>query len=148
GELAGRKDHVVHGMWTPSGYFHIGNARNELMAPLLVHDALRDSGKKVSFNFFVDDFDDLDKIPEDIVVPKGFEENLGKFLHIAPSPAAGYESWSDYFSSAVLETMDKFGAHPKIHSSYREYKKGSYDNAIRTVLDNWQKVRDLWVKIT
>ncbi len=142
------QEHAVHGMWTPSGHFHIGNARNELMAPLLVHDALKDSGINVKFNFFIDDFDDLDKIPADIKVPPGFEENLGRFLHVVPSPASGHESWSDYFSSQVLGVMDKFGARPKIYSSYKEYKKGSYDNAIRIVLNNWKKVRDIWVKIT
>ena len=150
GELRSRhvKEHVVHGMWTPSGYFHIGNARNELMAPLLVHDALKDAGLKVVFNFFIDDFDDLDKIPAGIDVPREFEEQLGKFLHIVSSPVPGHKSWSDFFSSHVLEIMGEFGAKPKIYSSYKEYKKGTYDTAIRLVLNNWQKARYIWVKIT
>jgi len=142
------KEHVVHGMWTPSGYFHIGNARNELMAPLLMHDALKDAGLKAVFNFFVDDFDDLDKIPADIHVPKGFEKNLGRPLYEVASPVSGYKSWSHFFSSEVLEVIDKFGTKPNIYSSYEEYHKGTYDNAIRIVLDNWQKARDVWVKIT
>ena len=43
-ELAkkGAKKHVLHGMWTPSGYFHIGNARNELLIQSLIYRALED----------------------------------------------------------------------------------------------------------
>ena len=150
GELKNRdvKEHILHGMWTPSGYFHIGNARNELMAPLLVHDALGDAGVKSVFNFFIDDFDDLDKIPAGTDVPEGFEKNLGHPLHKVPSPSPGRDSWSDFFSAELLEVIDKLGKRPKIYSSYKEYHKGTYDNAIRIVLNNWQKARDIWIKTT
>lgn len=150
GELKNRgvDEHVVHGMWTPSGFFHIGNARNELLGPLLVHDALRDAGLKARFEFFVDDFDDLDKIPAGIKVPAGFEEHLGRPLFEVPSPVPGYDSWAKYFASEVLDVMDRFGAHPDKYSSYREYHKGTYDDAIITVLNNSRKARDIWVRIT
>jgi hypothetical protein len=29
-------------MWTPSGYFHIGNARPELLVPGLAYQAIKD----------------------------------------------------------------------------------------------------------
>ena len=54
------KKHVVHGMWTPSGFFHIGNSRAELLLPSFVHQNLKINGLKSEHNFFVDDFDDFD----------------------------------------------------------------------------------------
>ena len=35
-----RKEYVCEGMWTPSGYFHIGNARTEIFTPYSVYKAL------------------------------------------------------------------------------------------------------------
>ena len=64
------KKHVVHGMWTPSGHFHIGNSRAELLIPGLVHENLKLNGLKSEHNFFTDDFDDFDKIPEGLGVKK------------------------------------------------------------------------------
>lgn len=144
----GGKEHVCHGMWTPSGYFHIGNARNELIAPMLIRDTLLGNGANAVFNFFVDDFDDLDKIPEGVSVPKGFEEHMGRPLYEVPSPVSDFKSWSDYFSRDVLDTIEEFGMKPNIFSSYEQYHKGTYDNAIRIVLNNWQKARDIWVKVS
>lgn len=143
------KKHVVHGMWTPSGYFHIGNARSELLMPGLAYQAIRDAGLPADFNFFVDDFDDLDAIPAGIDVNrKEFEQHLGRPMYEAPSPVPGYASWSDYFTSEIREVMHQYGLRPEWYSSCENYKRGIYDESIRIVLNNARKVRDLWVKIT
>jgi len=150
GELKSRstEKHVVHGMWTPSGYFHIGNARSELMTPMLVFSTLRDSGVPAEFNFFVDDFDDLDKIPGGIDVDKKeFSEHLGKPLYEVPSPVPGHKSWSDYFAHDIKDVAERFGSRPQWHSSYESYRKGLYDKAIRLVLDNSRAARDIMVRI-
>ena len=46
-ELAAKKkkEYVLHGMWTPSGFFHIGNSRAELMIPHFVAKALGEKDK-------------------------------------------------------------------------------------------------------
>lgn len=140
------KRHVLHGMWTPSGYFHIGNARNELMMPGLVHHALRDRGIKSRHNFLIDDFDDFDKVPSGFDKAK-FEEHLGKPLREVPSPGKG-NSWASFFSEEITSVLEKFGLEPNIISVYDEYMKGTYDKAIKIVLDNAKAVRDIWVRIT
>ena len=79
GEMQKRKvkKQVVHGMWTPSGYFHIGNARTELLIPGLVFQALEDAGTHAKFNFFVDDADDLDAVPAGLNLnAEDFKEHL------------------------------------------------------------------------
>ncbi|MCX6815618.1 MAG: lysine--tRNA ligase [Candidatus Aenigmarchaeota archaeon] len=141
------KKHVVHGMWTPSGYFHIGNARPEIMTPGLAYKAIRDAGLPVEFNFFVDDFDDLDKVPANLNT-KDFEEYLGKPLYEVPSPVDGYKSWADFFTSEIREVMHIYDLKPEWYSSYENYQRGVYDEAIVTVLNNWKKARDIIVRIT
>ncbi|MFH0832535.1 MAG: lysine--tRNA ligase, partial [Candidatus Aenigmatarchaeota archaeon] len=146
GELSGKK-HVVHGMWTPSGYFHIGNSRTELFIPGLVHKALLDKGLKSTQNLLVDDFDDFDKVPSGFDKDK-FAEFLGKPLVNVPSPVSGYDSWSEYFKEDMASAIDKFDLSPNIISSYNAYKKGVYNDAIKIVLDKARSVRDVWVRIT
>ena len=143
------KKHVVNGMWTPSGFFHIGNARAELMVPGFVHQNLKDNGLNAESNLIIDDFDDFDKIPEGIKIKKEeFEQYLGKPLINVPSPVEGFKSWVDYFSDGVVSAMKDFGFNPTIRSSYDAYKKGLYDDAIKKVLDNADEIRQIWKDIT
>jgi len=143
------KNHVVHGEWTPSGYFHIGNARAELLIPAFVHKAMEKNGLKSAHHFLIDDFDDFDKIPEGLDIdPEDFKEHLGKPLKAVPSPVVGYDSWADYFSNDVISAMNEYGVKPKIISQYDSYKEGVYDKTIKIVLDNAEEVRNIWVDVT
>jgi lysyl-tRNA synthetase, class I len=143
------KKHVVDGMWTPSGFFHIGNSRAELLVPGFVYQGLKQSGAKVEHNFIVDDFDDFDKIPKGVDVQEGeFEQHLGKPLINVPSPAGGFKSWADYFSDRVISVIKDFGFKPNIRSSYDAYSKGLYDGSIKKVLDKADDIRKIWKDIT
>lgn len=143
------KKHIVHGMWTPSGYFHIGNARNELLIPGLVFQALEDAGTPAKFNFFVDDADDLDAIPAGLNLnAEDFKQHLGKPMYEVPSPDYSHETWADFFTAEIREVMHEYGLKPKWYSSYENYQKGLYDGSIVTALNSARKIRDIWVKIT
>ncbi len=151
GELKKRKvkKQVVHGMWTPSGYFHIGNARNELLIPGLVNRALEDADIPAIFNFFVDDADDLDAIPAGLNLnAEDFKEHLGKPIYEAPSPDYSHETWADFFTAEIKDVIHEYGLKPKWYSSYENYQKGIYDDSIVTALNSARKIRDIWVKIT
>ncbi|MBS3131082.1 lysine--tRNA ligase [Candidatus Woesearchaeota archaeon] len=143
------KRHVVHGGWTPSGFFHIGNARAELMIPTFISKSLKDEGFEVKHNLIIDDFDDFDKIPKGIKVNEAeFEKHFGKCLRDVPSPVEGYANWADYFSKQVLSALDEFGVKPNILSSYDCYKQGLYDEAIKIVLNKAEEVRKIWNEVT
>lgn len=143
------KKHVVNGMWTPSGFFHIGNSRAELLIPAFVHQNLKLNGLKSEHNFIVDDFDDFDKIPDGIDIKKeDFEPYLGKPLCNVPSPVEGFKSWADYFADGVLSVIDDFGVKANIFSSHDSYNKGLYDKAIKTVLGKSEEVRKIWKDVT
>ena len=76
-----RDEYVCEGMWTPSGYFHIGNARPEVFTPYTVFLELEKEGFKAKQNLVYDDFDALKKIPAGIPVDKEAEkEFIGKSI--------------------------------------------------------------------
>jgi lysyl-tRNA synthetase, class I len=147
--LEKKKKHVIDGMWTPSGFFHIGNSRAEILIPGFIYQKLKERGIKAEHNFIVDDFDDFDKIPKGLDIKTNeFEQYLGKPLINVPSPVSGFGSWADYFSSSVLPYLKQFGLNPEIKSSYAAYQKGLYDDIIRTVLDKAEDIRKIWKEIT
>ncbi|MAE42975.1 lysine--tRNA ligase [Candidatus Woesearchaeota archaeon] len=143
------KKHVIHGMWTPSGFFHIGNARPELMVPSLINSSLKNQGLISKQNFIIDDFDDFDKVPAGLDIKKeDFEEHLGKPLREVPSPVEGFESWAHYFQKDVLDCLDKFGIKANVISSYDSYKNGLFDEAIKIVLNKAEDIRKIWNDVT
>ncbi len=143
------KKHVIDGMWTPSGFFHIGNSRAELLIPSFVAKRLKEEGIEAEQNLIIDDFDDFDKIPEGIELNKEeFKQYLGKPLKDVPSPVKGFKSWVDYFADGVVPVAKEFGVAPKVRSSYGAYKEGLYDDAIKAVLNKAEDIRRLWKEIT
>ncbi|MBI2971472.1 MAG: lysine--tRNA ligase [Candidatus Aenigmarchaeota archaeon] len=139
--------HVLHGMWTPSGFFHIGNARTELLMQALVKQVLAEQGADVTHNFIFDNFDDFDKVPAGFDA-KRFAPHLGRPLREVPSPDDNFGSWAEYLESHIINYAELFGAAPNFISMYDEYKHGRYDEAVRIVLNNARQVRDIWVRIT
>ena len=151
GQLAEKnlKEYTCHGMWTPSGYFHIGNARVEYFVPELVYEALTAKGLKAKFNFLADDFDPMDKIPGNLPIKeKDFEQYKGVPYYNIPSPFPEYKSWASCFTEKLFEAIEDFGAVPNRISCYESYKKGLYNAKIKTALDNAQKVVRIWNEIT
>ncbi|MBL7056355.1 lysine--tRNA ligase [Candidatus Woesearchaeota archaeon] len=143
------KEHVIHGMWTPSGFFHIGNARAELLNPAFITKSLKNRGIKAQQQFIADDFDDFDKIPKGLDIKKeDFEPYLGKPLREVPSPVEGYDSWAAYFLKDIKDNLEKFGLNPKVLSSYDSYKNGLYDDVIKIFLNKAEDVRKIWNDVT
>lgn len=150
-QLAGKnlKEYTCHGMWTPSGYFHIGNARVEYFVPELVYEALIAKGLKAKFNFLADDFDPMDKIPGNLPIKeKDFEQYKGAPYYNIPSPFPEYKSWASCFTDKLFEAVEDFGALPNRISCYESYKNGLYNEKIRIALDNAQKIVRIWNEIT
>ncbi len=143
-----RKEYVCEGMWTPSGYFHIGNARSEIFTPYSVFRILKEKGVKARQNLIIDDFDPLDKIPAGIPVKK---EDENKFIGVpckfAPSPFKGFKNWADYFLSQVTDVINQFGFELNIISSYDSYKKGKFNDLIEFSLNHSKEITAVWNKV-
>ncbi len=144
-----RKEYACEGMYTPSGHFHIGNARSELFTPFAVHAALRDKGAKTKQVFVLDDFDAVRKIPSDIKLgEKEKERFLGVPIYFAPSPIKGFETWKQAFTQGLEESIEAFGLSPEIVSAYETYKSGKFNALIKESLDKAPQLIKVWNRVS
>ncbi|MBI4044283.1 MAG: lysine--tRNA ligase [Candidatus Diapherotrites archaeon] len=140
--------YVCEGMWTPSGFFHIGNARPEIFTPYSVFVVLKDRGFKARQNFIIDDFDAVRKIPSGLGVPKEREpEFLGFPCAVAQSPVKGFPTWAEFFVSDVRRHVEEFGVPLNIVSAYDTYKKGLFNGLISFSLDHAADIAGVWNRI-
>ena len=143
-----KETYVFHGMWTPSGFFHIGNARSEVFTPYAAKHALESYNKKCIQNFIIDDFDVIRKIPLGLnIAEKDYEEYLGYPCALAKSPLPGFKTWAEAFVSNVKEFLPKYGIKVNYISAYETYKAGIFNYAIKISLDNAKKIVEIWNKI-
>lgn len=139
---------VVEGMWTPSGFFHIGNARPEIFTPYGVRRVLETRGKKVVQNFIIDDFDAVRKIPGGLGIKAEDEKKfLGFPCATAPSPVPGFKSWADFFVSDVRKHITEFGVQLNIFSAYQMYKDGKFNDLIKFAIENSKEIVKVWNKV-
>jgi len=143
-----RNEYVCEGMWTPSGYFHIGNARSEIFTPYAVHRALADRNVKTKQVFVLDDFDAVRKIPSDVKLSeKELEKFMGVPIYFAPSPFKGYDTWKAAFTDGLEEAIEAFGLNPEIVSAYETYKSGKFNDLITKSLDKAPQIVEVWNKV-
>lgn len=146
---AKKKVYVCEGMWTPSGFFHIGNARPEIFTPYSVFATLKEEGFSARQNFIIDDFDAVRKIPVGLGVKKSDEENfIGFPCATAPSPVNGYKTWADFFVSDVREHIKDFGVDLNIISAFETYKGGKFNDLINFSLDHSKEIVRVWNKVS
>ncbi len=135
--------YFVYDEKTPSGDIHIGSGRGWVIHDVLAK-ALRARGKDARFVLSSDDYDPLDKpvkgMPE-------FDKYLGIPFRNIPSPVPGYKSWADYYFRLATDRFPEWGIEAGLESTGEEYLKGTFDDAIRTVLNNAGKVRAIFERI-
>lgn len=147
-EFLEAKTQVCAGGWTPSGYFHIGNARPEIFTSFLVHNALEKEGLKSRYIFVVDDYDRLEKIPSGHnISEKKFSEYIDVPLKMVPSPFQGFDSWADYFMDQIKSVVSEYSITTEWVSVYDSYKKGLYNEKVVSALNNSEKIVEIWNKI-
>ena len=136
-----KEPYVVEGMWTPSGFFHIGNARPEVFTPYAVRRAIEDKGKKVSQNFILDDFDAVRKIPQGLgIKPEDEKKYIGFPCATAPSPIPGFKTWAEAFVSQLKKFAPNFGLDLNFISAYDTYNKGKLNDLILLTLDQSEEI--------
>lgn len=133
---------LINDSWTPSGIVHMGSLKGPVIHDTLLR-ILKEKGADVSFTYGFDDMDPIDGLPKDL-------EHMSKYLGIpifqAPSPD-GNGTFSDYFSKKMQKVIDELGIQAKIYRTSNYYLDGTFNNAIKKVLDDAQKVRDVYGKI-
>lgn len=135
----------VDDMFTPSGYAHVGSLRGPLVHDM-VYKALVDAGAEAKWTYIMNDFDPIDGLPKEL--EDDFADHLGVPLRMAPSPEKGYGSFADYFAKDFQKALRALGVEADFLSSWDMYHKGIFNDAIRTALDNSERIQDIYQKVS
>jgi lysyl-tRNA synthetase, class I len=132
-------------MKTPSGRIHVGSLRGVIVHDL-IHKALEDIGVKTKFSYVFNDMDSMDGMPAYLDKNK-WEKYMGCPLYKIPSPEPGFKSFADYYAQEFISVFNSLNCHPQIIWSSELYRAGKMNKIIKLLLDNADKVRDIYKKV-
>ena len=143
--ISGKKTGFVVTDWkTPSGHIHIGSLRGAL-----VHDevfrALKARKKLVKYIYGFDDYDAMDKMPN--YLPKSFEKYMGMPFSEIPAPK-GNGKYGEYYANEFKKVYEKMGVESETLWTSKLYKSGKFNCAFDIVIENAEKIRELYKKIS
>ncbi|QAU13599.1 lysine--tRNA ligase [Halorubrum sp. BOL3-1] len=145
---------VIKGGVSPSGVAHLGNF-NEIMRGYFVAEVLRDRGHEVRQVFSSDDRDPLRKVPRKLANGDGdivglgevdagaLGRNLGKPYTSIPDPFGESESYAAHFAGLLKADADRLNVPVEMLSNTELYADGDFDDAVRTVLGDVERVREV-----
>jgi lysyl-tRNA synthetase, class I len=123
---------------SPSGTHHLGHMRELVIADAILLELKRRS-RQARHIYFVDDLDNLRKIP--INVPAEFEKYLGYPLCDVPAPDGSERSYADYFLQSLRDGASALGVEVEFIRSHQKYREGFFIPAIERSLERIDKVR-------
>jgi lysyl-tRNA synthetase class 1 len=127
----------------PSGLPHIGTF-GEVARTSWVRRAFElISGTKTRLISFSDDMDGLRKVPGNVPNQNMLKEHLGQPLTSVPDPFGTHSSYGAHNNARLKAFLDRFGFEYEFLSATECYKSGRFDQALLTVLANYEKVRDI-----
>ena len=130
----------INDAWTPSGIVHMGGLKGPVIHDTL-YKILKKKGANATWSFGFDDFDPIDGLPEDL--QESHKQYMGVPVFMAPSPD-GHGTFADYFGKRMRVMFDTLGIEADIYLASENYKKGVYNEGIRIMLDNVDKVRHVY----
>ncbi len=123
-----------------SGFPHIGNL-SDAARSFAVTLALREQGYHAELTAFADDKDGLRKVPAGL--PKSLKEHLGKPVTEIADPYKCHGSFGEHMTLLLREAMDNCGIEYSFMSGTEAYKKGLFNEEIKAVLSNAQKIGEI-----
>lgn len=139
------KPYWIDDMKTPSGRIHVGALRGVIIHGLL-YKALLDQGVKATYSYVINDMDPMDAFPH--YLDKKFKKYMGFPLFKIPSPQKGFKNFSEFYAKEFIDVANKIGSKPVILWSSQMYEEGKFNGVIKEALDNYEKIRGLYKKIS
>jgi len=127
----------------PSGLPHIGTFGEVARTTMVKHAFEQLSEIPTKLVCFSDDMDGLRKVPDNLPQQEMIAANLGKPLTSVPDPFGTHESFGHHMNARLRAFLDHFGFDYEFKSSTATYKSGEFDQALLTILKNYQKVMDV-----
>lgn len=136
--------YLIYDEKTPSGSIHVGSGRG-----WIIHDAIakamRSIGLNAKFVLSSDDIDPYDKPNQEL--DNSWDKYLGMPFRNIPSPVKGYDNFGDYYFMQCVEKFEELGIKAEITSTGGDYENGTFNKAIKLVLDNYPKVQNVYKQL-
>lgn len=126
----------------PSGPPHLGTF-GEIVRTSFVAMAVEARGYTSRILAFSDDMDGLRRVPQGF--PGHLEEHLGRPLSAIPDPFGEAGSYAAHMNRRLRRMVELTGVSVEFRSATEEYRKGTFDEAIRRVLRRVPRVREILV---
>ena len=123
-----------------SGLPHIGNL-SDAARSFAVTLALREQGFNSELIAFADDKDGLRKVP--VGLPSSLEEVLGRPVTDIPDIYGCHGSYGEHMALLLREALDDCGIEYRFMSGAEIYRKGLFNEEIRTILLNAKKIGEI-----
>ncbi|WP_409200071.1 lysine--tRNA ligase [Methanobrevibacter sp. DSM 116169] len=133
--------HVIASGTSISGTIHIGNSCDVFIANA-VGKALVKLGAKSETIWIADDHDPLRKVPYPL--PESYDKYLGMPYSNIPCPEGCCENFVEHFEEPFLSVLDDYGIDIELESGFEMYKKGDYNDYIKTSLENAPRIREIF----
>ncbi len=152
-KIAKKEPIIIRDEKTLSGRVHIGSLRGVAIHGL-VSEVLTERGIANTFLFEINDFDPVDGIPvyldQSVYVPY-----LGRHLSDVPSPdtlgadkMAPAKNFAEFYADDFVGVIKETGFVPTYYRSSDAYKSGKYNEVIKLALENAEKIRDIYKRIS
>lgn len=137
---------VIRDEKTASGRVHIGSLRGVAIHGI-VAEILTELGIKNKYLYEINDFDPMDGLPVYLEREK-FEPFMGMPLCNIPSPDGKAKNYAEYFGQEFMEVIEESGFRPEFYRSSELYKQGKYNEVIRLAIENADKIREIYKKVS
>jgi lysyl-tRNA synthetase class 1 len=127
----------------PSGLPHIGTFGEVARTTWVRRAFALMCGIPTRLFAFSDDMDGLRKVPGNVPNQEMLREHLGQPLTAVPDPFGTHASYGAHNNARLRAFLDSFGFEYEFLSATECYKAGRFDNALLTILANYEKVRDI-----
>ncbi|MBY0462023.1 MAG: lysine--tRNA ligase [Alphaproteobacteria bacterium] len=124
----------------PSGLPHIGTFGEVARTSMVRHAFSQLSEIPTRLFTFSDDMDGLRKVPDNVPNQDMLRQHIGKPLTMIPDPYEKYESFGHHNNAMLKRFLDSFGFEYEFQSSSDWYKSGRFDDALRLVLEHYDKI--------
>ena len=123
-----------------SGFPHIGNL-SDAARSFAVTLALREQGVKSEMIAYADDKDGLRKVPAGL--PESLEKHLGQPVTDIPDLYGCHKSYGEHMALLLRDALDECEIEYRFMSGAEVYRKGLFNEEIRTVLLNAKRVGEI-----
>jgi len=137
---------IIRDEKTASGRIHVGSLRGVAIHGI-ISEVLSEENIKNKYLYEINDFDPMDGMPV-YLDRETFLPHMGKPLCDVPSPDGKEKNYAEYFAQEFIEVIKSLGFEPEFYRSSDLYKSGKYNEAIKIVLENADKIRQIYKRVS